>query len=729
MNGQEREPAYKRRRVALACKTCRNRKSRCDGSRPACRSCVDLGQNCVYDRQDDSSHGDMNQRVSEIEDVLKELMDWRKAAENSGLRSEPPPPPTSNSYHPGRSGSDAETEADQGLRVPDPVDLSLDGMTVVADSLQESESTFLGPSSNIYFLRQISNALSSPLVSPGVDDRHPQSMLSRPPSPRPRIRVIATAGSRPVDMYALPPRDHGLRLLELFFSDSGMLFPYIHQEELLASYQSAFMQRPLSISSTFTCLLNAIFAMATYHSVRDDLDHRDALVESDVFYSRAKLLASKLDLEHANIQTVQALLLMHQYCLATQRSAQIWTSHAVTIRVAMQLGLHSASRLGTFSPLEAEVRKRIWFGCIILDRTLSTTFGRPPAIPNNFVKLPLPEYQTLDALSKGEAMESTASGPDFGTVCLFTATSDLYMLQGDIIADLYGNNLEDDPILSEVEILRHVVDFEQKFLAWKRKLPSRLQKTPWLEKARCDPANAERTSNFDRLSVILALRYLNARLLLRRPLLILCLRGNHRFMPDGVLSSEKKPYFNRLVMHEIMMCEEDAIEVIEIISSTNPYPSLRTTWWFSAYYCFTAALTVFSCILLRIHCRNLWQEFSIRDTTMDLRRSLQMAVEVFPAYGSNATAQRAEKTLRKLMNLHSEISMKSPGVQALAKALANPVQRKANCIGEKTISNSPDSINPTQQFGAQDSPAATCGSNVSALKPGVRRNKSICQRS
>lgn len=166
----------------------------------------------------------------------------------------------------------------------------------------------IGPSSNIYFLRQISNALSSPLLSPRIDDRQPQSTLSRPllsvpASPRPSTRVNSTTGSRPVDIYALPPRNHGLRLLELFFTDSGMLFPYIHQEGLLASYQATFMQRPLSISSTLICLLNAIFAMATYHSLRDDLDHRDTLAQSDVFYSRAKLLVSKFDLERANIQT------------------------------------------------------------------------------------------------------------------------------------------------------------------------------------------------------------------------------------------------------------------------------------------------------------------------------------------------------------------------------------------------------------------------------------------
>lgn len=101
--------------------------------------------------QNDSSHGDMAQRFSEMEDMLKELLEWKKAAENNGLRSATPPPPinlaggpASSSDHPSRFGSDVESEADQGLRVPDPMDLSLDGMTVVTDSLHQPESKFLG---------------------------------------------------------------------------------------------------------------------------------------------------------------------------------------------------------------------------------------------------------------------------------------------------------------------------------------------------------------------------------------------------------------------------------------------------------------------------------------------------------------------------------------------------------------------------------------------------------
>lgn len=41
-------PASKRRRVAVACDACRTRKSRCDGVRPRCSLCRDLGFECVY---------------------------------------------------------------------------------------------------------------------------------------------------------------------------------------------------------------------------------------------------------------------------------------------------------------------------------------------------------------------------------------------------------------------------------------------------------------------------------------------------------------------------------------------------------------------------------------------------------------------------------------------------------------------------------------------------------
>ncbi|KAK3379876.1 hypothetical protein B0T24DRAFT_172990 [Lasiosphaeria ovina] len=39
---------YPRRRATIACEVCRSRKSRCDGTKPKCKLCTELGADCVY---------------------------------------------------------------------------------------------------------------------------------------------------------------------------------------------------------------------------------------------------------------------------------------------------------------------------------------------------------------------------------------------------------------------------------------------------------------------------------------------------------------------------------------------------------------------------------------------------------------------------------------------------------------------------------------------------------
>ncbi|KAF3190300.1 hypothetical protein TWF106_001973 [Orbilia oligospora] len=51
-NGRKRSNTdgveYPRRRATIACEVCRSRKSRCDGSRPKCRLCIELNAECIY---------------------------------------------------------------------------------------------------------------------------------------------------------------------------------------------------------------------------------------------------------------------------------------------------------------------------------------------------------------------------------------------------------------------------------------------------------------------------------------------------------------------------------------------------------------------------------------------------------------------------------------------------------------------------------------------------------
>lgn len=95
----------------------------------------------------------------------------------------------------------------------------------------------------------------------------------------------------------------------------------------------------------------------------------------------------------------------------------------------MSIGLHSKDIATKFTTLQQEIRKRTWFGCILLDRSvflsksmlikschatweylhclsidlqltnirrsLSMTFGRPCTIPEDYIRMDLPEHLPL----------------------------------------------------------------------------------------------------------------------------------------------------------------------------------------------------------------------------------------------------------------------------------------------------------------------------------------------
>lgn len=91
------------------------------------------------------------------------------------------------------------------------------------------------------------------------------------------------------------------------------------------------------------------------------------------------------------IEKVQYLLLMTQYLQGTQKSVQTWTIHGLAVKSAFSIGLHSANASRNLSPLDAEVRKRTWFGCILLDRYVLEPYSNQSKAFQN------PEYDIWSA--------------------------------------------------------------------------------------------------------------------------------------------------------------------------------------------------------------------------------------------------------------------------------------------------------------------------------------------
>ena len=92
-----------------------------------------------------------------------------------------------------------------------------------------------------------------------------------------------------------------------------------------------------------------------------------------------------------NLELVQALLLMCHYLQGTMELNECWALAGLMIRTAVSIGLHLSPDDLPISIVEKEVRKRVWWGCFILDRTLSWKFGRPISMQAaNVVEVPLP---------------------------------------------------------------------------------------------------------------------------------------------------------------------------------------------------------------------------------------------------------------------------------------------------------------------------------------------------
>ena len=100
---------------------------------------------------------------------------------------------------------------------------------------------------------------------------------------------------------------------------------------------------------------------------------------SDVFFQRSKKLLHFDILDEGNIKVVQALLLMGQYLQCTKMPGRCWIVVGLATRVAQGLGLHrdahninngryKTNGNGCTRQLERELRKRLWGGCLVLDR-------------------------------------------------------------------------------------------------------------------------------------------------------------------------------------------------------------------------------------------------------------------------------------------------------------------------------------------------------------------------
>lgn len=162
-----------------------------------------------------------------------------------------------------------------------------------------------GPSSNIAFTRHLSRAIgrlsysdqahSTPGAHTSLHLDGGLMSVSRPPSPS-RIQVDGKRGrprTQPLNLFALPPEPETVELVQRYFADTGLLFPYIHEETFLDTYEAMKRSNFTKVRRTWLGLLNMVLAFATSTTVSNTINAQQRAEMSDVYYQRALGLCDK----------------------------------------------------------------------------------------------------------------------------------------------------------------------------------------------------------------------------------------------------------------------------------------------------------------------------------------------------------------------------------------------------------------------------------------------------
>ena len=136
--------------------------------------------------------------------------------------------------------------------------------------------------------------------------------------------------------------------------------------------------------------------------------------------------------------TCQALLLLGYREVGIGAMAQAWLYVGMAVRMAQDLGLHKRAEQWTgggrtlFARAELQERRRIWYGCVVMDKYVCTYIGRPVAIcerdfDTEFPDVedaeemeewrPHPSPQVLDDPSEGHAMRKVSPVPSHTLSC------------------------------------------------------------------------------------------------------------------------------------------------------------------------------------------------------------------------------------------------------------------------------------------------------------------------
>ncbi|KAF7529671.1 hypothetical protein G7054_g9801 [Neopestalotiopsis clavispora] len=360
-------------RIAQACDRCRSKKIRCDGIRPTCSQCANVGFECrtsdklsrrAFPRGYTES---LEERVRALESEVRELKDLLdEKDEKIDMLSK------MHSHHHIRrishspATSPASSATRESAREPSPI--KEDTFRVQASPLllgvENSDSYFMGPSSGRSFIEAFKRKIQE--NGKACSDFNPEAFL--------HIQgCYPLVTQTPSSSIKVPPRLFSDRCVNIYFQEWAPLFPVLHKPTFLHVYEEFVADADKLKSHHKIAQLYLVFSIAALSS---DLPDTEQIAACEMQWQKA------LDaiLMENTMNTLQCLILALMYCTIRADYKRLIHYKGVAVALSHRLGLHQSQKRFSFGALTIETRKKVFWTLYTLDCFSAAMLGLPKVL-------------------------------------------------------------------------------------------------------------------------------------------------------------------------------------------------------------------------------------------------------------------------------------------------------------------------------------------------------------
>lgn len=632
----------KRRRVARACDTCRSKSKypliyflilleiKCDGKQP-CTHCTVYSYECSYDQPSLRRRNAGNQYVESLEQRLRAMKTIFKTflpqVDLNDLNV-----PIDEDWALQRNAlTKSISNDDDQTSVGKMVD-GLGGMHVDENGYKE----FRGESAGATFMEHIRREVKDLMGQSGSQNSRPAEIFL--PSASAPIYVPISSPMDSTSETVLPARVRAKELVDSCFEQAASSYSIFHRpsfdeafERLYSNDMESLVGEELKfmVLLLLTCAVGHTYALGatSFDSQAPDIIPGNSISEGYKYFAAAKKLVDITDCR--DIASIQAVVLMCVFLQSTSNPSTCYSYIGVALRASIRLGLHRKMGHG-LSPIDHEVRKRLFWTIRNMDIHLSSILGLPAGILDQDIDQDLPiavkdEHITVQGIQ-------TLPGDYFCNMSAVNGQTQLLSILSKIVRKIYPSV----PVRSKnggYYISQNLIhEAEKEIESWISNLHPDIRPIG----GNCFRSGAAK---------LLQVAYYHTKLLLYRPFL-------HYYISSPAPDKRGKGAFECAVA-----CVTTARTVIHYLDDLIERREMCGGYWMTLYTSYTAILVLMYVALEKFDERNSGE--CLKDAEKGRERIAGLASESVPA-------QRCTLLLNGLFsNYYEKHGFEGPGLPSL----------------------------------------------------------------